>query len=142
MLAFFHRPIRHPLSFESHPVDLHLLHVRFGQSTGVLSLGGGHLRDLFPRVLPLQTGESRPRIAGSFRVKHHLPESFHAGIALAVQRERRGCEVGENSQFVPLRKNHLSRQGRLRQDFPIQFAGFGNGRPPVRRIRRLSLGHG
>ena len=140
MLSLFHRPVLHPLPFEGHPVDVHLFHVRLGQCARIFGLEGRHLRDSFSRVLPRNAGEVRTRIAGTLRVQHHLPESLYAGVAFAVKRERRGCEVRENSQLIPLGQDHFSGFRRLRQDFPLRFVGFGNGRPPVRWIMRLSLG--
>src|SRR2546425_6227126 len=48
-----------------------------------------------------------------------LPISrFEAGVALAAKRERRGGEVGEQTQFVAFGENHLARPGGLRKNFP------------------------
>ena len=62
------------------------------------------------------TWPARPRRLG---IQHHLPKPFEAGIALAAVGKRRRGEVGEQSQLVPLRQDHLARTGFLRQDLPV-----------------------
>ena len=129
------RAVRHSPAFKGHPVDAHLLHVRLGQSPGVLGLERSHARHLAAGVRPHDTASLRARIAWAFGIEHHLPEPFDTGVALAVKGEWRSREVREDSQLVAFGKDHLAGLGRLRQDLPARLAILGNRRPPMGGIR-------
>ena len=129
------RTVLHSLALKGHPVDSHLPHVRLACIPGVLGFKRGHLRDFRARMRPRNPRRFRASIVGTLRIEHHLPESFHAQVALASK--RKGCrrEVGQDSKFVALRENHFARLGRLRKYLPPRLLVFWNRRPPVRRIR-------
>ena len=108
----------------------------------ILGLESSHLRDLLTPVRPCDSRGFGARIAGPFGVEHHLPESLHTGITLAAKRERRGGEIGQDSELVPLGKNHLAGLGCLGEHFPSRLVGLRNGRPPMRGIPSAWLGCG
>ena len=95
-------PVFHPPAFKRHPGDAHDFHVLFREVAGVFGVKGGALGDLFARVSPVESGKCRARVVGAFGIFHHLPETFEAGVALAVKRERRRRKIGKQSKLVAL----------------------------------------
>ena len=109
-----------------------------GQGTRMVRLKAGHLRDLFARVLPFETGKLSAWIAGPFRIFHHLPKAFQTRVTLAVKYKWRRRKVRKQTEFIPLGKNYFARSSLLRQDLPAGFLRIDYRSPPVRRITRIT----
>ena len=128
------RAIFHPPAFKGDPVDAHLGHVRVGKIASAFRGETGELCDLIAREFPFQPGKFGARIVRTFRIFHHLPEAFDAGVTLAMENKGRGREVGENAQFVALGKDDFARFGFLRENLPRRRAIGRDGLPPFGRV--------
>src|SRR5262245_44989332 len=131
MLAWLRWLVLEVPAFETDPIDAHFFHVAKGKVTRALGFEGRHLRHLVASGLPLQARERCPWIVWTFRIQHRLPQTFEAGIALAMKHKRRSGEIRKQSQVrLPLRKNDFAGLGCMRKNLPIRSALLRYGLPP------------
>src|SRR5436190_19135179 len=134
MLARDWRFVLELFSFEANPANTYLPHIFFCDSACAFGFEGGELSHLFTCVGPGQAREFGARIIGTFRVLHHLPKPFEAGVAFAAKVERCSSKIRKESKFVAFGKNHFAWASFLGQNFPRRGSFFGDGRPPMRWV--------
>lgn len=134
VLAGLGGAVFHAAAFEGDPSDAHGFHIAVGEVAGVFGVEGGELGDFCAGEGPGEAGELGARVGGVLGVFHHLPKAFEAGVAVAVEGEGCGGEVGEDAEFVALGEDDFAGTGGLGKDFPRGCAVGGNGCPPVRGV--------
>src|SRR5258706_3561631 len=118
-------------AFECYPINAHGFHILFGEGAGFFSFEPDHLRYLLARVRPVRGGKGGARVVRAFRIFHHLPKPFQTGVALAVENEGRGSEIGKQAEFVAFGEDNFAGTSFLWEYLPRRSALFRNWGPPM-----------
>src|SRR5436190_3630374 len=84
MVTRFRWPVWHLFAFKTDPIDTHFLHVLTRQIARLLRVERRNLSDLVALILPLEHLEFCSRVVWPFRIFHHLPKAFQAGVLLSA----------------------------------------------------------